>query len=181
MSVCGESLLETITVAPIQAEMEDKYWSTWNANTRKCETNTVGPVQMQEMQFRVVWRKPAFALWPLPATHCTFPFLQLTMYIPKKTICLCLWPTELYPSIWCIQSWSNFWTPWFLFTNTLQKLQFLEELHCRANIWSFLSLNSSAQWISWELYLFFRLNCATLKAVKTFVIDQWEQSDRWEM
>ena len=62
MSVCGESLLETITVAPIQVEMEDKYWSTWNANTRKCETNTVGPVQMQEMQFRVVWRKPAFAL-----------------------------------------------------------------------------------------------------------------------
>ena len=48
-------LLETITVAPIQAEMEDKYWSMWNANTRKCETNTVGPVEMQEMQFRVVW------------------------------------------------------------------------------------------------------------------------------
>ena len=31
---------ETITVAPIQMEMEDKYRSTWNTNTRKCETNT---------------------------------------------------------------------------------------------------------------------------------------------
>ena len=38
---------ETITVAPIQMEMEDKYCSKWNTNTRKCSArNTVGPVEI---------------------------------------------------------------------------------------------------------------------------------------
>ena len=69
---------ETITVAPIQMEMEDKYRSTWNTNTRKCETNTVGPVEMQEMQFRVVWTVAGGAslhlhLWPLHTTPCIIP------------------------------------------------------------------------------------------------------------
>ena len=78
LCACSAREWDTITVAPIQMEMEDKYCSTWNTNTRKCETNTVGPVEMQEMQFRVVWTVAGGAslhlhLWPLHTTPCIIP------------------------------------------------------------------------------------------------------------
>ena len=86
--------------------MEDKYWSTWNTNTRKCETNTVGPVQMQEMQFRVVWSKPVFAFVtsayiqptvsvpPLPTSH--WMGLPTTLYIYIYLRTLYIWHRTLH-------------------------------------------------------------------------------------